>query len=372
MKSPSVQRTSVPLLVGLLFFSSCSPNNSEADSPSAEAELQAESLEPAQPLPLQPAARVTDLAPNEVGEIMVLEYHRLGEPQGEFYRSFENFQADLRALYEAGFRPITVAQMIDGDISVAPGATPVVFSFDDSSLGQFYYLEDGSIDPNTMVGAWEAFRAEHPDWNGGATWCVLPAADYPSNFFGDRPSREVERPVREELIQRKIDFLLDHGHEICNHTLYHARLDRAVSPEQVQEWIGRGEDSIRVYLPQDYRFRTFALPLGVWPEDRELAYRGTYNGRDYQYDAVLEVTGGPNESPFDVDFDPLSINRVIVAPGMLERMLERYRNHPELRFVSDGRAETIAVPADSVSRVDPARWPGKDVVPLPGPGQSGT
>ncbi|MQA90513.1 MAG: hypothetical protein GEU90_09785 [Gemmatimonas sp.] len=290
---------------------------------------------------------------------MVLEYHRLGEPEGEFHRSAKNFRGDLERLYEAGFRPITVRQMVSGDIDLPRGTSPVVFTIDDSSLGQFYLLDDGTIDPNSMAGIWEAFQREHPGWEGGATWCVLPAADYPSNFFGERPRREVAKEVREERIQRKVDYLIQNGHEICNHTLYHARLDKAKDDLWVQEWIGRGEDSVRVYLPEDYDIATFALPLGMWPKNRELAKRGVYKGREYSYDAVLEVTGGPSESPFSVEFDPFSIPRVIVAPGALTRKLDRYRTHPSTRYVSDGLPGTVAIPATDAHRFAQDRWPDR-------------
>ncbi|MEX2584624.1 MAG: hypothetical protein WD766_15250 [Gemmatimonadota bacterium] len=309
-------------------------------------------------LPIGPA---THLPPNELGEIMVLEYHRLGEPEGEFYRSAENFRADLQHLYDAGYRPITVRQMVEGEIDVPKGTTPVVFTIDDSSQGQFYLLEDGTIDPSSMVGMWDAFRRENPGWDGGATWCVLPAADYPSNFFGEKPRTEVPGEERERRIQWKIDYLVETGHEICNHTLYHARLDRAVSELQVQEWIGRGRDSIHVYLPDDYRITTLALPLGMWPQNRELAKRGVHAGREYRHDAILEVTGGPSESPFDVEFDPHSIPRVIVTPGALTRNLERYANDSSLRYISDGMTGTITVPAGSVDRVNRERWPALEV-----------
>lgn len=313
-------------------------------------------------LPAEPIGPATDLPPNELGEIMVLEYHRLGEPEGEFYRSLENFKADLQRLHDAGYRPITVRQMVTGEIDLPRGTTPVVFTIDDASTGQFYLLEDGSIDPNTMVGVWDAFARENPGWSGGATWCVLPAADYPSNFFGEAPSREVPREERERRIRWKVDYLIENGHEICNHTLYHARLDRARDDAQAQEWIGRGEDSIRVYLPENYDITTFALPLGMWPANRELAKRGVYEGTEYAYDAVLEVTGGPSVSPFDTRFDPFSIDRVIVAPGALPRNLERYDRSPEARYVSDGLPRTITVPAGRADQVDRARWSDREVV----------
>jgi hypothetical protein len=348
----------------LSILAACDSNRSAADSlppgDGAAPEIQADPTQPEESVS-QPIGPTVDLPPNEVGEIMVLEYHRLGEPEGEWYRSVDNFRNDLHRLYEAGYRPITMRQMVEGDIDVPRGTSPVVFTIDDSSTGQFYLLEDGRIDPNSMVGIWDAFQRENPGWEHGATWCVLPAADHPSNFFGERPSREVPRAEREERIQRKVDYLVENGHEICNHTLYHARLDRARDDAQAQEWIGRGEDSIQVYLPEGYEIVTHALPLGMWPQNRSLAWRGTHAGRAYEYKAVLEVTGGPNESPFDRNFDPRSVKRLIVAPNALERQLATYDRNPQRRYVSDGNPRTITVPADLADRVDRERWPGREV-----------
>jgi hypothetical protein len=317
--------------------------------------------------PAVPAGPTTDLPPNELGQIMVLEYHRLGEPEGEWYRSIENFRNDLRILYERGYRPVTMRQVVEGNIDIPAGTSPVVFTIDDSSLRQFYYREDGSIDPNTMAGIWDTFQQENPAWHYGAVWCVLPAADHPSNFFGERPTREVPRAEREETIRRKVTYLVENRHEICNHTLYHARLDRGTDA-QVQEWLGRGQDSIQVYLPEGYEIVTHALPLGMWPRNRELAWRGTWPGRpgenrpvSYEYKVVLEVTGGPNVSPFDTRFNGHSVKRLIVAPGALERQLRAYDSDPSGRYVSDGNPNTIAVPRALADRVDRGRWPNKEV-----------
>lgn len=311
----------------------------------------------ARPATTDPGPR-TDLPPNELGKFLVLEYHRLGEPEGEFRRTAENFRKDLESLYAAGYRPVTMREMVEGRVDIPAGTSPVVFTIDDSSQGQFYLLEDGSIDPNTMVGMWEDFREENPGWNNGAVWCILPGADHPSNFFGEKPSREVPRAEREATIQRKMDLLLENDHEICNHTLYHARLDRARDDAQVQEFIGRGEDSIQVYLPDGYEIVTFALPLGMWPANRELAWRGEYQGRPYEYKAVLEVSGDENVSPFHRDFDPHSVNRFIVAPGRLERQLAAWERNPSDRFVSDGDPATISVPAGRASEGARDRFPG--------------
>jgi hypothetical protein len=309
----------------------------------------------------------TDLPPNELGEIMVLEYHRLGEPEGEFVRKRENFQKDLEALYQRGYRPVTMRQVLEGNIDVPAGTTPVVFTIDDASRGQFYFREDGSIDPNTMAGMWDAFQKQNPGWRNGAVWCVLPAAQHPSNFFSEKPDKEIPREQREANIRKKVSYLVENNHEICNHTLYHARLDRGTDA-QVQEWLGRGEDSIQVYLPEGYDIVTMALPLGMWPKNRSLAWQGTWPGRQgesqpvpYQYEAVLEVSGGPNVSPFDTEFDPHSVDRFIVAPNHLERQLEAYEKNPGRRYISDGNANVISVPQGAAARVDRGRWQGKEV-----------
>jgi hypothetical protein len=313
------------------------------------------------PAPAPAIGPTSGLAPNELGEILVLEYHRLGDNEGEWVRRPDNFRRDLQSLYENGYRPVLMRDVVRGHIDVPAGTTPVVFTIDDSSLGQFYLREDGSIDPSTMMGMWDRFRQENPGWHYGAVWCILPGAEYPSNFFGERPSREVPRAEREARIRRKMELIVEHRHEACNHTMWHARLDRYEDPF-VQDQIGSGQDSIRAYLPDDYEIVTFALPLGMWPRNRQLAWQGSYrDGRTYRNEAVLEVTGGPSPSPFDARFDPRSIKRFIVAPGALERQLDAYERNPQRRFVSDGDPATITVPRELQDRVDRGRLGGREL-----------
>lgn len=366
-------RVAVVLLGAAPFFSGCGGERTEnlalADERVASPAPDAAAAAPAEaPAPIaEPVGPTTDLPPNELGEIMVLEYHRIGTNEGEWVRSAENFRRDLRTLYEKGYRPILMRDMVEGRIDVPAGTTPVVVTIDDSSLGQFYYRADGSIDPNTMMGMWTTFQQENPGWHYGAVWCILPAADHPSNFWGESPSREVPRQEREDRIRRKMQHLVENRHEACNHTLYHARLDRARDDAQVQEWIGRGQDSIKAYLPDDYEIVTHALPLGMWPKNRSLAWQGTYgDGKSYRKTAVLEVSGGPSVSPFDTRFNPRSINRFIVAPGALERQLAAYERNTERRYVSDGNPNTVALPQRMAERLDRNRLAGREARIIPG------
>jgi hypothetical protein len=78
------------------------------------------------------AGPLSGLPPNELGEIMVLEYHRLGEHGRRVGASAENFQRDLETLYARGYRPVLMRDVVRGHIDVPAGTTPVVFTIDDS------------------------------------------------------------------------------------------------------------------------------------------------------------------------------------------------------------------------------------------------
>jgi peptidoglycan/xylan/chitin deacetylase (PgdA/CDA1 family) len=352
------------------------PKDSATAAPFDSAGGGAQSSTGGQPRNNLPAGPTTQLPPNELGRIMVLEYHRTGSPEGEFVRTLENFRKDLRALHDAGYRPVTMRQVLEGNIDIPRGTTPVVFTIDDASKGQFYLTGNGEVDPNTMMGSWMSFKEQNPSWGpGGIVWCILPAAAHPSNFFGETKDRDTPREQREANIRKKMEIILRDGHEVCNHTLYHARLDRASGDQQAMDWIGIGEDSIKAYTPADYDIVTFALPLGMWPRNKSVAWQGTYrNGKRYENKVVLEVSGGPNVSPFDTRWDPHSVDRFIVAPGALERQLERWKQDPTHRYVSDGDPQTVSYPASMAQYLNRSALGGRtprEVAGAPAPAAGG-
>ena len=274
--------------------------------------------------------------PNPLGRIPILEYHLIADQDSRWGRSRDGFRRDLELLYSRGYRPITVSQLMDGEIAVPAGMSPVVFSFDDASPGQFRYLErDGTlaIDPGSGVGIWLDFTKHHPDWPLRATFCLLPAASAGHAFFGDRGIDG----QRTEWRFRKLKFLADQGFELCAHTLWHANL-ATLSDAGVQDQIARSIVAIDSAVP-GYHVRTFALPLGIWPKNRELAHQGSWTDPKtgttltYRFDAILEVAGGPAKSPKAPGFDPLRLPRVQIIGDNLGRELDRLEKD---RYVSDG------------------------------------
>ena len=289
--------------------------------------------------------------PNEVGRIPVLEYHLINDPDGRWQRSPASFRRDLEILYERGYRPVSVSEMVDRRIDLPRGLSPVVFTFDDASPGQFRYIErDGvlEIDSTSAVGIWLAFARKHPDWRNRAVFCTLSGAEAGRSFFGNKG---IEGQL-DTWRFRKVQFLVEQGFELCNHTLWHARLDK-YSDEMVQEQIARGVMAIDSAVP-GYKVRSFALPLGIWPTNRALAKRGSWKdprtGRTvtYDFDAILEVAGGPTVSPYDERFDPLSIERTQVYGNELTIVLDRLDRDGQ-RYVSDGDASSVARPAPVVA-----------------------
>jgi hypothetical protein len=297
-----------------------------------------------------PAASTTPAADpsrkaNPYGRIPVLEYHLIGDKDAMWVVEREHFKRQLQLLYDRGYRPVTMKQVLDRDFSEVPaGMSPVVFTFDDASPEQFSYIERNGrveIDPRSVVGIWTDFQRRHPDWKSRAVFCTLNGGGEGHNFFGDKGIQGQKTEWRHQ----KVKWLADQGHEICNHTLWHAQLSKY--PDAfVQEQIARGQMGIDSAVP-GYKVRTFALPLGLWPKNRSLAWKGSWADPKskrmvtYEYDAVLLVAGGPSRSPYDPKFNPRSVTRVIVYGNELEKMLdqlERAKDSTQSRFVAGGVA----------------------------------
>jgi hypothetical protein len=278
------------------------------------------------------------LPANPNGRIPVLEYHIIGSEKNTLYtRTAASFKADLEDVYRRGYRPITIAQMLDKDFSDVPdGMSPVVFVFDDASPEQFRYIEQNGqlqIDPTSGVGIWLDFAKSHPGWKNRATFCMLNGGAAGHNFFGDATKFEGQK---KEWRLQKVKWLADQGFELCDHTLWHAKLNQ-YSDAVVQEQIARNAMGIDSAVP-GYKIRTIALPYGIWPKNRQLAWEGSYTepktgkAHPYKFDAVLEVSGGPARSPYDPQFNPHSITRIEAIGNDISKTLDQL-DKTKTRFV---------------------------------------
>jgi hypothetical protein len=340
------------MLVALLLVAACSSGESSSnravstDSAGARATTAdggngATALNSA-PGDVSTAAAEGSLAPNPQGRIPVLEYHVIGGDKNTLYtRTVASYKADLEEAYKLGYRPITIAQMLDKNWRDLPaGTAPAVFVFDDASDSQFRYLEQNGklvIDPTSAVGIWLDFAKTHPGWKNRAVFCMLNGGAAGHNFFGDKPQFGGQK---KEWRFQKVKWLADQGFELCSHTLWHAKLNK-YPDAVVQEQIARNVMGIDSAVA-GYKIRTLALPYGLWPKNRPLAWQGSWTDpktkqvHSYKFDAVLEVAGGPTRSPYDPQFNPKSINRIEAIGNDISRHLNKLAKDGT-RFVPPGK-----------------------------------
>ena len=280
---------------------------------------------------------------NELGRVMILEYHKIDLPEERWTRTPDNFRRDLQRLWERGYRLVSLNDYLDGRIALPKGTTPLILTFDDSSPGQFRFLEkngDWVVDPDCAVGILEQFETAHPSFGRAATFFVLPGASPPNRLFN-----------QPDLVGRKLAYLKSRGFEIGNHTLWHANLakyDETTVRKQLleaQEWVQR-------HLP-GYRFRTLALPMGAYPKELGWAVSGGLNGSTYRHDAVLMVAGGAALSPHARGLDPYHLPRIQATEAELGYWISYFDKRGEERYVSDGDPATITVPRGQAAQVRP-------------------
>ncbi len=296
------------------------------------------------------------LKPNEVGQSMVLMYHNIGEEEEEWTRTPENIKSDLKNLYDRGYRAVRLQDYVNNTMNVEAGKTPVVITFDDGNENNFRIIknenEEDIIDPNSAVGILEDFKNEYPDFNTTATFFV----------FGTNIFRQ------SEFLNYKLNYLIDNGYDIGNHTLDHRSMKKADSKEYIQEALGEQVGIINDILP-NYEVNTYALCYGERPKDDEFySYleQGTYNDINYKNIAILNVGWNPVNSPISIDFNPLSIPRIrgsqtkVDNVGMYDWMKYLDEN-PSKRYISDGVEEVITIPKSLEDRVNKDKLADKEL-----------
>jgi peptidoglycan/xylan/chitin deacetylase (PgdA/CDA1 family) len=269
---------------------------------------------------------------------MVLEYHRVGDPSSapEWTITPEDFRSQLQYLYDEDYHPINLRDMLEHEITVPAGKTPVVLTFDDSSDSQFTAIpQDGRLvpDPQSAVGVLADFHESHPDWPMRATFFVLPGASSPNDMFG-----------QPDLAGAKLRYLISNGMEVGNHTLWHQNLSK-VTDAEVQEQLALGTRGIHEHIPE-YGVVSLALPFGGYPRNEALLRAGSHDGTGYILRGAVTVSGGSSYPPGDRRFDPYHIPRIQAEPTKEGTWYYffKFDQNPEQRYVSDGDPATVSFP----------------------------
>ncbi|HBC29842.1 MAG TPA: hypothetical protein DC024_01145 [Clostridiales bacterium] len=275
------------------------------------------------------------LNPNELGEIMILMYHGIGPEESVWQRTPDNFRKDLEYMYQNGYRMISLNDYAKGEIKTEAGFTPIILTFDDGRQNNFNLIEENGemvLDTDCAIGILEEFKNKYPDFNVTASFFLG------TNLFG-----------RKEYAEKKLNWLIDNGYDLGNHTYSHNEMAE-LNPDEIQIEIGSVNNIIKQYLP-DYAVETLSLPLGSNPKDEfiESMLEGEYDGNKYNTIAVLDVGWRPAYSPFDILTNFNSLYRVTASEINVDNCgiydyFKQYDENKRERFISDGNPDVVTIP----------------------------
>ncbi len=294
------------------------------------------------------------IKPNEAGQIMVLMYHGLDpyKQSASYMRTIQGFKDDLQKLYDNGYRPIPVADYINNNIQVEAGYTPVVITFDDAMSTAFSLEEkDGKLVPakDCAVDIMDKFAEAHPDFGKAAVFFLN--VDGRPPFFGAG------------TLTDRFKYLADNGYELGNHTASHPELG-GLSAKQIQKEMALVEKMVQEALP-GYQMQCMAYPYGERPRKGLIKYalEGEYDNVRYNYKmAFRAANSGASSTPNNTGFDKHNAPRVRgtdTATMDLGWYVRHFKDHPELRYISDGDPMTITVPSTCTQYLDTSTFDGR-------------
>ncbi len=245
---------------------------------------------------VKPKTRVSNRPGNIEGSVLIVEYHKIAKEEARWDRSISRYKADFERLYSLGFRPVTLESYLSNSMDLAPGASPVIYTFDDSHPSQFQLRDDGSLDPDCALGIWSDFAQKHPDYPVRATFYILPD----SGPWGQRG-----------LVDKKFALLKAWGCEVGSHTMSHPQLSK-LSDEAVKSELSRAIDYIE---GKGFKAKSIALPYGISPKNKSLLNGFEMNGKHYGHTSALLVGSNPAPAPSSPKLNRMRLPRIQSIEG---------------------------------------------------------
>ena len=296
-----------------------------------------------------------ELKVDESGNVPIMMYHGIhnitdneytgGNVDKDGYqRTTQAFINDLEFYYNSGYRMIRLEDYVNGIIDVEAGYSPIIITFDDGLSNNLKVTgldSNGNIiiDPNCAVGVLESFKQKYPDYNVTATFFIN------GGLFN-----------QSEYNEKILNWLVDNGYDIGNHTYSHVDFTTVSKEKSVQE-VGSMYNLLDKYIPGKY-VNIVALPFGS-PYDKDhdnfnSILNGFYNDKEYNTIATLRVGWEADYSPFNKNFDKTFLKRIRAYDNNgkefdIEMNFDILENN---RYISDGDKNTITIPKDKEDKIN--------------------
>lgn len=283
---------------------------------------------------------------NELGRVPVMMYHGIHNVDSKFIggnvdkdgyqRTANAFRNDLDFYYNKGYRMVRLIDYVNGIIDVPLGYSPIVLTFDDGLENNIKVIgvdenDQLIIDPNSAVGILEEYKKKYSDFNVTATFFVN------GGLFN-----------QEEYNEKILNWLIDHGYDIGNHSYNHADFSKVDSSTTIYE-IGS------VYKLLDSKIGNKYVPIVALPfgspytlEHNNFKYilSGSYDGFDYNTVSALRVGWESDYSPYSIDFNKSFIKRIRAYDnnGIDFDIEMNFKLLESNRYISDGNKNLIVFP----------------------------
>lgn len=294
---------------------------------------------------------------NELGRVPIMMYHGIQDLNNDdtkytggnidsdgYQRTREAFINDLEFYYNSSYRMIRLADYIDGKIDVEIGKSPIVLTFDDGLANNIKVLGLDSngeiiIDPNSAVGILESFKKKYPDYNVTATFFIN------ASLFN-----------QDEYNEKILNWLIEHGYDIGNHTYSHVNF-KSINTYETEQEVGSMYQILDKYIKDKY-VNIVALPFGSPGSNMHANFShilsGSYNDKSYKTDACLRVGWEADYSPFSKNFDKQFIKRIRAYDnnGVDFDIEYNFNILDNNRYISDGNVDNIVIKEEDLKYLD--------------------
>jgi hypothetical protein len=289
------------------------------------------------------ADKAAAIGANELGQIPVLRYEEINAERGTDIRSPEDLAKDIEFLKSEGFQPVNLRDLASGNIDIPAGMSPVVLTFDESSIGQYNLLDNGTLDPESAVGILQA-AVDSGNWAPKATFYVLLDVTSKDNELFGQPDNQ----------QEKLRNLVDWGYEVGSHTVSNLNLKNAAALDVVNELLV-SQQTLEDLIGDEYQVTSLSVPKGEYPQNEALLASGSYDGKAYTYMSAVTLGETLCPSPFSTLFNVWHIPRITVTGNTLRDAIAGLKADQGSRYISDGDPTTVSAPSTLAKGLGAAR-----------------
>ena len=158
---------------------------------------------------------------------------------------------------------------------------------------------------------------------------------------------------QDEYNEKILNWLVDHGYDVGNHTYTHVNFSK-VDSKRSEEEVGKVYEILDKIIPHKY-VNIIALPFGspysLEHDNMQYIFNTNYNGKNYVTKSTLRVGWKAESSPFSNDFNPKFLKRIRAYDnnGKEFDIEMNFKLLEDTRYISDGDVDTVVTKENKIN-----------------------